>query len=72
MQSQTHCLRVRIGQPILTIVLLLSALAAAPASGQDTTVSAPQRQRGAEAGPYFFTANTLASTESSPRKTTTL
>jgi hypothetical protein len=64
MQSQTHCLRVRIGQPILTIVLLLSALAAAPASGQDTTVSATMLRVLAEAAdgfrtgrPVFFVAD---------------
>ena len=40
MQTPSQCLWVRIGRPILTVVLLLWTLAASPAAGQDTTVSA--------------------------------
>jgi hypothetical protein len=55
MQTPSKCLWVRIGRPILTVVLMLWAIAASPAAGQDTTVSATMLRVLAEAADGFRT-----------------
>jgi hypothetical protein len=55
MQTPSQCLWVRIGRPILTVVLLLWTLAVSSAAGQDTTVSATMLRVLAEAADGFRT-----------------
>jgi len=82
------CSRVRIGIPILTVLLGAASLPS-PVAGQDSAAvsatmlralaevaqsraSSEVGRRPLDRGIYFLTTNTFVSAESLPRKTTTL